>query len=78
MPHKKIEQISGVPYCGHVRGSPFEHNPHHTAHPGLAGKTELEMEQYMREERETGRTKYAPTIQGAMTPAERRLVDRRF
>jgi hypothetical protein len=75
MPHRKIQEMSGVPHCGNTRGSPFEHNPHNSLH---SGRTEEEIEGYIREEQATGRRKYAPTIQGAMTPAERRLVDRGF
>jgi hypothetical protein len=37
MPHKKIQQVSGMPGIQHIKGTPCEHNPHQTAHGMEAG-----------------------------------------
>jgi hypothetical protein len=52
MPHDRMQAISGVHHVSAVRGSRFEHNPHHTAH----GKplTEGEFREFLREEQKEG------------------------
>ena len=30
--HRKMTQLSGNRHVESIEGSPFEHNPHHTAH----------------------------------------------
>jgi hypothetical protein len=52
MPHDRIAAVSGVGHAASIRGSAFEHNPHHTAH----GKplTEEEFREFLREEQAEG------------------------
>jgi len=52
MPHERIAAISGVSHVSAVKGSRFEHNPHHTAH----GKplTEPEFREFLKEEQKEG------------------------
>ena len=52
MPHDRISAVSGVRHVEAIKGSRFEHNPHHTAH----GKplTEGEFREFLKEERAEG------------------------
>jgi hypothetical protein len=49
MPHDRITAISGMRHVEAVKGSRFEHNPHHTAH----GKP-LSEEEFLKEEQKEG------------------------
>jgi hypothetical protein len=50
MPHDRIQAISGVRHS--AKGSPLEHNPHHTAH-GMP-LSDAEFREFLKEEQKEG------------------------